>query len=77
METVEQFETSKLRVLKKFRTFAFYGKLSNICSTQREIIRFSTPGVIAMNFVGHWKIIVKNIRGVNRFRYMNFPNWYR
>ena len=59
METAEQFGISKLRVLKNFGPFVFYGKLSNICSTQREIIRFSTPGVIAMNFVGHWKIIVK------------------
>ena len=28
-------------------------------STQREVIGFSTPGVRVMNFVGHWKIIVK------------------
>ena len=37
METVEQFEISKLRVLKN-SGLVFYGKLSNIRSTQREII---------------------------------------
>ena len=61
METVEQY------FQKKFRNFVFYGKLSNICSTQREIIRFSTPGVIAVNFRWLLENNCENIRGVNRF----------
>ena len=62
-KSCHSLKISKLRVLKKFRTFVFYGKTVLIfVSTQREIRRFSFPGVIAMHFIGHWKIIVKIFR---------------
>ena len=68
-ESGDTWETGSIRAksIKKFRTFIIYGKLSYICPTKREIIGFSTPGVIAVDFVNRYKIVVKNIRGVNLF----------